>query len=65
MIESWTGLLVEARQPESFAVSMERLGLTWKLWLRIGKQARERVVCDSSSENVISAWLEFCQCHPS
>jgi glycosyltransferase involved in cell wall biosynthesis len=59
VVDGSTGLLVEVGRPMVFASAMERLAKDKQLRLRLGHQARERVICDFSSEKVTDAWLKF------
>jgi glycosyltransferase involved in cell wall biosynthesis len=59
VVDGSTGLLVEVGLPMLFASAMERLAQDKQLRLRLGHQARERVISDFSSEKVTGAWIEF------
>jgi glycosyltransferase involved in cell wall biosynthesis len=59
VVDGSTGLLVEVGLPMVFASAMERLAQDKQLRLRLGYQARERVISDFSSEKVTGAWIEF------
>jgi glycosyltransferase involved in cell wall biosynthesis len=63
VIDGFSGLLVDVGQPLAFASAMKLLTLDKELRLRLGHQARERTICDFSSEKVTEAWLEFYRTH--
>ncbi len=59
VVDGHTGLLVDLGKPMLFASAMTRLAQEKQLRLRLGHQARERVISDFSSEKVTDAWIEF------
>jgi len=59
VVDGSSGLLVDVGQSTAFAYAMRSLALDKGLRLRLGRQAKERVARDFSSESVTRAWFAF------
>lgn len=59
IVDGSSGILVEPGETSAFVYAMSQLALNRELRMRLGNQARERVLREFSSEQVTSAWLKF------
>lgn len=59
--EGESGLLFEARNVGELQTCLRRLGNDKELRIRLGRQARERVLAEFTSERLAAAWLDFYQ----
>ena len=61
VVDNETGLLHEPRNVDAIKMLMETVANNEALRNKLGKQARERVVKDFSSELITQAWVDFYQ----
>lgn len=61
IVENYSGLLFEARDVSGLQVALAALASDKTRRIQLGRQARERVLAEFTSEILAAAWLEFYQ----